>query len=59
VTAIEAITDVRNERGRWWVYLTVLFPDAVVRHKINHYHTRERATIAADIIRRTANRSYL
>lgn len=57
--AIEALTSVTCEKGRWWVDMAVIFPDAVVSHRISDYHTQERATIAADIIRRTANRSWL
>jgi hypothetical protein len=49
-------TVVSHERGRWVVEIVVAFPDGVVRHRINEYPTERHARIAADWIRRTADR---
>lgn len=49
-------TVVTEERGRWIVEIVVVFADGVVRRRINDYPTRRRAEIAADWIRRTADR---
>jgi hypothetical protein len=49
-------TAVRHERGRWMVDLTVVFADGVVRNTINDYPTEREATVAADWIRRSADR---
>jgi hypothetical protein len=49
-------TVVSLERGRWVVELAVVFPDGVVRHRINDYPNERHARIAADWIRRTADR---
>ena len=53
----DAVATVSPERGRWWVDITVPFPDGVVYHRIADYHTAHRARIAAGLIERAANRS--
>ncbi len=54
--AVDVDTVITEERGRWWVDLVVVFPDGVVRRRINDYATRRHAEIAASWIKRTATR---
>ena len=56
-------TYIEKEAGRWVVYLEVVFweyegdfPLNPCRHRINDFPTEQRARIAADIYRRTADR---
>jgi len=50
-------TVVVEESGRWAVDIIVVFADGVVRKRINTHSTRARADIAADLIRRAAERN--
>lgn len=54
--AHEVQTVVVEECGRWAVDIVVVFADGVVRKRINTHATKARADIAADLIRRAANR---
>ncbi len=54
--ALDVQTVVVEESGRWAVDIIVVFADGVVRKRINTHSTRARADIAADLIRRAANR---
>lgn len=54
--ALDVQTVVVEERGRWAVDIIVVFADGVVRKRINTHNTKARADIAADLIRRAANR---
>ena len=54
---------VEEEKGQWVVYLEVTFwedegefPLSKVRHRISTYRTRRQAEIAAEYIRRGADR---
>jgi len=49
-------TDVLEESGRYTVVMDVVFPDGVVRHRLQTYHTRSRAEVAAKMFYRTAQR---
>jgi hypothetical protein len=49
-------TDVVEEHGRFTVVLDVVFDDGAVRHRLQSYHTRARAELAARIVRATAER---
>ena len=49
-------TVVVEDRGRWAVEIVVVFADGVVRTRINTHATKARAELAADLIRRAANR---
>jgi len=51
-------TEVVEEDGRFTVVLHVVFPDGAVRHRLQTYHTRERAELAARIVHRTAERDH-
>ena len=51
-------TEVLEERGRYVVVLDVVFPDGAVRHRLQSYHTRARAELAAKIFRSTAERDH-
>ena len=55
-TALDVTTVVTEESGRWVVEIVVVFADGVVRRRINSHATKARAELAADLIRRTANR---
>ena len=55
-TALDVQTVVVEERGRWAVDIVVVFADGVVRKRINTHATRARAELAADLIRRAADR---
>lgn len=54
--AIAVDTFVSEERGRWFVDIVVVFADGAVRRRVNDYPSRRRAEIAADWIKRTADR---
>lgn len=49
-------TDIIEEHGRFTVVLDVVFGDGAVRHRLQTYHTRARAELAARIVRATAER---
>lgn len=49
-------SDVAHDREGWWVVLTVGFSDEVVQRRIGPYLTQRSAWVAADIIRRAADR---
>ncbi len=49
-------TVVVEDRGRWAVEIVVVFDDGVVRKRINTHATKARAELAADLIRRAADR---
>ncbi|MEO1063341.1 MAG: hypothetical protein AAFZ07_18145 [Actinomycetota bacterium] len=51
-------TEVVEERGRFTVVLDVVFPDGAVRHRMQSYHTRGRAELAAKIMQATAERDH-
>jgi len=51
-----ATASVEREDGQWVVYLTVLFPDGVVRRRISQHRTEHLAQIAATWIERASNR---
>jgi hypothetical protein len=54
-SAVLASVVVQDGQG-WWVLLTVGFSDEVVQRRIGPYLTERTALVAADIIRRTADR---
>lgn len=54
--ALDVQTVVVEERGRWAVDIVVVFADGVVRKRIHTHATKARAEIAADLIRRAADR---
>ena len=49
-------TAVVEERRQWHVEIVVVFEDEVVRRRVGTYYTEKRAQIAADLIKRTAER---
>lgn len=49
-------TVVVEERRQWHVEIVVVFEDEVVRRRVGTYFTESRAQIAADLIKRTAER---
>lgn len=49
-------TVVVEERGQFAVDIVVVFADGVVRKRIGAYRTRRRAELAANLIRRAAER---
>ncbi|CAN3128439.1 Transposase [Mycobacterium sp. smrl_JER01] len=49
-------TVVVHERGHWAVDIVVVFDDGVVRKRISTHRTRRRADLAADLIKRAAER---
>lgn len=51
-------TEVVEEQGRFTVVLDVVFPDGAVRHRLQTYHTRARAELAARIMHSTAERDH-
>lgn len=55
-TALDVQTVVVEERGRWAVEIIVVFADGVVRKRIHTHATKARAELAADLIRRAAER---
>ena len=54
--ALDVQTVVVEERGRWAVEIIVVFADGVVRKRINTHHTKARAELSANLIRRAAER---
>jgi hypothetical protein len=54
--ALDVQTVVVEECGRWFVEIIVVFADGVVRKRIHSHATRARAELAADLIRRAADR---
>ena len=59
-TASYGTTFVDQQKGRWVVYTLVAFAhDTVLVHRINDYHTWQRANIAAKLIRKAMNRGDL
>jgi hypothetical protein len=50
-------TFVVEDHGQWAVEVVVVFADGVVRKRINTHRTRERAELAADLIKRAAERN--
>lgn len=52
--AVDAV--VVPERGQWAVDVVVVFDDGVVRRRISTHRTRRRADLAADLIKRAAER---
>lgn len=54
--ALDVQTVVVEERGRWAVEIIVVFADGVVRKRIDTHATKARAELAADLIRRAADR---
>ena len=44
------------DRGRWTVVLDVVFPDGAVRHEVTTYHTKQKAEVAARIMKAAAER---
>lgn len=54
--ALDVQTVVVEESGRWFIDIVVVFADGVVRKRINSHATKARAELAADLIRRTAER---
>jgi hypothetical protein len=54
---LSADTCVRQESGRWIVYLDVVLDSGAVRRRVGEYHDERRATHAARIIERNARRS--
>lgn len=49
-------TEVVEESGQWVVYLEIGDMESSVKHKINTYHKKRLAEIAAKLIKRTAER---
>ncbi|TVR36245.1 MAG: AP2 domain-containing protein [Nitriliruptor sp.] len=56
--AHSASTTIESEDGQWVVYLTVVFPDGIVRHEIQRYRSERQATIAARWFQRSADRDH-
>lgn len=54
--AFDVQTVVVEEQGRWAVDIIVVFADGVVRKRIDTHATKARAELAADLIRRAAQR---
>ena len=54
--ALDVETVVVEDRGQWAVEIVVVFADGVVRKRINTHRTRARAELAADLIKRAAER---
>ncbi|MDP3950187.1 hypothetical protein [Microbacterium sp.] len=54
--ASEVETFVVEARGEWHVEILVLFDDEMVRRRVGTYRTEKLAIIAADLIKRTAER---
>lgn len=49
-------TEVIEERGQWVVYIEVGDSESSVKHRINAYHKKSLAEIAAKWIQRTAEK---
>ena len=54
--ALDVQTVVVEDCGRWAVEIVVVFADGVVRKRIDTHATKARADLAADLIRRAAER---
>lgn len=54
--ALDVQTVVVEDHGQWAVEVVVVFADGVVRKRINTHRTRARAELAADLIKRAAER---
>ncbi|MGV0992572.1 MAG: hypothetical protein ACOYBX_01955 [Mycobacterium sp.] len=54
--AADVQTVVVEDRGQWAVEIVVVFADGVVRKRINTHRTKARAELAADLIKRAAER---
>ncbi len=54
--ALDVQTVVVEDRGQWAVEVVVVFADGVVRKRINTHRSKERAELAADLIKRAAER---
>ncbi len=52
------MTEVVEENGRFVVMMEVVFLDRAVQHRLQSYHTRARAEMAARIMRSTAERDH-
>lgn len=50
--------EVLEESGRFVVVLDVVFPDGAVRHRLQDFHTRARAELAARIVLAAAERDH-
>ena len=53
---ITVASEVIEENGRFVVYLETIRAHSTTRHRINDYPTRRKAEIAADLMRRCADR---
>jgi hypothetical protein len=49
-------TVVVPRHGLWYVDIVVVYPDGVVRRRVGTYRTEQRATVAARLIKRAAER---
>lgn len=54
--ASDVQTVVVADRGQWAVEVIVVFADGVVRKRIGTHRTKARAELAADLIKRAAER---
>lgn len=54
--ALDVQTVLVEDHGRWAVEIVVVFADGVVRKRIDTHPTKARAELAADLIRRAAER---
>ncbi|MFI5040275.1 MAG: hypothetical protein ACHQNA_00255 [Acidimicrobiales bacterium] len=54
----DPILSMVEEHGRYTVVLDAIFPDGAIRHRLQSYHTRARAELAAEIMRRAAERDH-
>lgn len=54
--AVAVETYVTEASGRWTVEIAVIFEDGVVHRTVNDYRTKRHAEIAAQWIKRGANR---
>lgn len=49
-------TEIIEERGQWIVYVEIGDSESSVRHRINDYHKKSLAELAAKWIKRTAEK---
>ena len=54
--ALLAETFIEEKDGQWSVFIEVLFKDSSVRYEVGRYFTKEKAQMAANYIKRCANR---
>jgi hypothetical protein len=54
--ALSVDTVVLEERGRWAVDIVLVFPDGIVRKRIDDHPTKARAELSARMIKRAAER---